>query len=184
MAATYDEQGDYVYPEGFDPDTGEWLEGYEEQRAAWEEQYATARARWEAHCAAHEIEVQKEPALPEPTTGIWPRSEAGVPLLEWRGMKHMTRTPTVAAKCRTCGNEWLIESRVTNTLAQELGLGGRLSRRGTRMEQFGATFTLGASGRRIAAGNEAARQEEQLARLIAMHACRLCRSIDVVLAHA
>jgi small subunit ribosomal protein S1 len=49
MAATYDEQGNYVYPEGFDPDTGEWLEGYEEQRATWEEQYARAHARWEAH---------------------------------------------------------------------------------------------------------------------------------------
>jgi small subunit ribosomal protein S1 len=49
MTATYDEQGNYVYPEGFDPDTGEWLEGYEEQRATWEEQYAKAHARWEAH---------------------------------------------------------------------------------------------------------------------------------------
>ncbi|HEX6246481.1 MAG TPA: 30S ribosomal protein S1, partial [Nocardioidaceae bacterium] len=39
----------YIYPEGFDPETGEWLEGYDEQRAAWEEQYAKAHARWEAH---------------------------------------------------------------------------------------------------------------------------------------
>jgi small subunit ribosomal protein S1 len=49
MTASYDEQGNYIYPEGFDPETGEWLEGYEEQRAAWEEQYAKAHARWEAH---------------------------------------------------------------------------------------------------------------------------------------
>jgi small subunit ribosomal protein S1 len=49
MAATYDEQGNYVYPEGFDSETGEWLEGYEEQRATWEEQYAKAHSRWEAH---------------------------------------------------------------------------------------------------------------------------------------
>ncbi|MCB0909512.1 MAG: 30S ribosomal protein S1, partial [Nocardioidaceae bacterium] len=42
-------QGNYVYPDGFDPETGEWLEGYDEQRAAWEEQYAQAHARWEAH---------------------------------------------------------------------------------------------------------------------------------------
>ena len=49
MTATYDEQGNYIYPEGFDPETGEWLEGYDEQRAAWEEQYAKAHARWEAH---------------------------------------------------------------------------------------------------------------------------------------
>jgi small subunit ribosomal protein S1 len=49
MTATYDEQGNYVYPEGFDPETGEWLEGFEEQRATWEEQYAKAHARWEQH---------------------------------------------------------------------------------------------------------------------------------------
>jgi small subunit ribosomal protein S1 len=49
MTASYDEQGNYIYPEGFDPETGEWLEGYEEQRAVWEEQYAKAHARWEAH---------------------------------------------------------------------------------------------------------------------------------------
>src|SRR5919108_4887939 len=29
MRATYDEQGNYVYPEGFDSETGEWLPGYE-----------------------------------------------------------------------------------------------------------------------------------------------------------
>jgi small subunit ribosomal protein S1 len=49
MSASYDEQGNYIYPEGFDPETGEWLEGYDEQRAVWEQQYAEAHARWEAH---------------------------------------------------------------------------------------------------------------------------------------
>ncbi|GAA1823959.1 30S ribosomal protein S1 [Microlunatus capsulatus] len=49
MAASYDDQGNYLYPEGFDSETGEWLEGYDEQRAAWEQQYAEAHARWEAH---------------------------------------------------------------------------------------------------------------------------------------
>ena len=49
MAASYDDQGNYLYPEGFDPETGEWLEGYDEQRHAWEQQYAEAHARWEAH---------------------------------------------------------------------------------------------------------------------------------------
>jgi small subunit ribosomal protein S1 len=49
MTASYDEQGNYIYPEGFDSETGEWLEGFEEQRATWEEQYAKAHARWEAH---------------------------------------------------------------------------------------------------------------------------------------
>nr|MDQ4008241.1 S1 RNA-binding domain-containing protein [Actinomycetota bacterium] len=49
MSASYDEQGNYIYPEGFDPETGEWLEGYDEQREVWEKQYAEAHARWEAH---------------------------------------------------------------------------------------------------------------------------------------
>ncbi len=49
MPAEYDEQGNYKYPEGFDPETGDWLPGYEEQREAWERQYAEARARFEAH---------------------------------------------------------------------------------------------------------------------------------------
>ena len=49
MAATYDNEGNYIYPEGFDPETGEWLEGYDKQRETWETQYAEARTRWEAH---------------------------------------------------------------------------------------------------------------------------------------
>ena len=49
MADSYDEQGNYIFPEGFDPETNEWKPGYEEQQAAWEQQYAEAQARWEAH---------------------------------------------------------------------------------------------------------------------------------------
>ncbi|HEY7717591.1 MAG TPA: 30S ribosomal protein S1, partial [Pedococcus sp.] len=45
----YDEQGNYKYPEGFDPETNEWLEGFDAQREKWEKQYAEAHARWEAH---------------------------------------------------------------------------------------------------------------------------------------
>jgi small subunit ribosomal protein S1 len=49
MAASYDDQGNYIYPEGFDPETGEWLEGYDAARETWEKQYADAQARFEAH---------------------------------------------------------------------------------------------------------------------------------------
>jgi small subunit ribosomal protein S1 len=49
MTAEYDEQGNYKYPEGFDPETGEWLSGYDSEREEWERQYAEARERWEAH---------------------------------------------------------------------------------------------------------------------------------------
>jgi small subunit ribosomal protein S1 len=49
MPAQYDEAGNYLYPEGFDSDSQQWLPGYEEQQAEWERQYAEAHARWEAH---------------------------------------------------------------------------------------------------------------------------------------
>ena len=45
----YDEQGNYKYPEGFDPATNEWIAGYEKQREEWESQYATAHDLWEQH---------------------------------------------------------------------------------------------------------------------------------------
>jgi small subunit ribosomal protein S1 len=64
MTASYDEQGNYIYPEGFDPETGEWLEGFDEQRAVWEEQYAKAHARWEAH-----VKQQAEAAKAEVEAG-------------------------------------------------------------------------------------------------------------------
>ena len=49
MAQEYDEAGNYKYPEGFDPETQEWLEGFDTQREEWERQYAEAHARWESH---------------------------------------------------------------------------------------------------------------------------------------
>ena len=49
MTASYDDAGNYIYPEGFDPETQEWKAGYEEQQRAWEQQYAEAQARWLAH---------------------------------------------------------------------------------------------------------------------------------------
>src|ERR687886_277148 len=51
MAAEYDDQGNYIYPEGFDVETGEWKEGFEAQREAWERQYAEAHQRYEQHIA-------------------------------------------------------------------------------------------------------------------------------------
>jgi small subunit ribosomal protein S1 len=49
MEAHYDEQGNYIYPEGFDPESQQWLAGYEAQQAEWERQYADARRRYEQH---------------------------------------------------------------------------------------------------------------------------------------
>ncbi len=49
MEAQYDDKGNYIYPEGFDPQTNDWLPGFDEQREAWEKRYASARERFEAH---------------------------------------------------------------------------------------------------------------------------------------
>src|SRR5215203_799534 len=49
MVTEYDEQGNYKFPEGFDPETNEWKEGFDAQREKWEQEYAAAQARWEAH---------------------------------------------------------------------------------------------------------------------------------------
>ena len=46
--SAYDEPGNYIYPEGFDPETSEWLPGFD-CRAEWEAQYAKAHERLEAH---------------------------------------------------------------------------------------------------------------------------------------
>ncbi|MGO3678451.1 MAG: 30S ribosomal protein S1, partial [Microbacteriaceae bacterium] len=49
MTTEYDENGEYKYPEGFDPETQEWKEGFETEREKWEQEYAAAQSRWEAH---------------------------------------------------------------------------------------------------------------------------------------
>ena len=49
MPLSYDEDGGYIGPEGFDPERGEWKEGFEDQRTEWERQYNEAYARWQQH---------------------------------------------------------------------------------------------------------------------------------------
>ncbi|MCH4249891.1 MAG: 30S ribosomal protein S1 [Microbacteriaceae bacterium] len=49
MVTEYDENGNYKYPEGFDPETNEWKPGFEEARDKWEKEYAAAQSLWEAH---------------------------------------------------------------------------------------------------------------------------------------
>jgi small subunit ribosomal protein S1 len=54
MADSYDEAGNYIFPEGFDADTNEWLEGFEKQRDEWESRYAEAERRHKMHTAQME----------------------------------------------------------------------------------------------------------------------------------
>ena len=68
MAATYDAQGNYIYPEGFDPETNDWKPGFDEQRAAWENQYAEAQRRWELH-KQQVVDAEKAEATASVDTG-------------------------------------------------------------------------------------------------------------------
>ncbi|SDB80176.1 SSU ribosomal protein S1P [Raineyella antarctica] len=68
MAATYDAQGNYIYPEGFDPETNDWKPGFDEQRAAWENQYAEAQRRWELH-KQQVVDAEKAEATAAVDTG-------------------------------------------------------------------------------------------------------------------
>jgi small subunit ribosomal protein S1 len=49
MADSYDEAGNYIFPEGFDSATNEWLEGFDKQRSEWEARYAEAERRHKMH---------------------------------------------------------------------------------------------------------------------------------------
>jgi small subunit ribosomal protein S1 len=72
MPTEYDDKGNYAYPEGFNVETGEWLDGFDDQRKVWEQQYADAQARWESHKAqvAHMASIVIEPVeRPEDETG-------------------------------------------------------------------------------------------------------------------
>jgi hypothetical protein len=112
-----------------------------------------------------------------------PRAPVGerVPVDRWRGMRFMTHSNAVDVQCKRCGHTYTIAGKVANTIAEQQGLANRLIRWGTRTERLGATFTLGASGRRIAAGNEAERQDMELSAVLGMAACPKCGSRDVVL---
>jgi small subunit ribosomal protein S1 len=75
MAASYDDQGNYIYPEGFDPEANDWLPGYEKQREEWERQYAEAQSRFEQHQAQvtkareADAEAAAEAGAPTPSSG-------------------------------------------------------------------------------------------------------------------
>ena len=83
MSADYDENGQYRYPEGFDPATSEWKSGYEEARTKWEKEYAEAHARWELHKVQakadfeHLATLQDAAPAQEPTSSTGETSDQG-----------------------------------------------------------------------------------------------------------
>jgi small subunit ribosomal protein S1 len=65
MADSYDEQGNYIFPEGFDAETNEWLEGFDSQRTEWEARYAEAERRHKMHTTQMEKFAEAEAAAAE-----------------------------------------------------------------------------------------------------------------------
>ncbi|HEY7854337.1 MAG TPA: 30S ribosomal protein S1 [Aquiluna sp.] len=77
MSADYDENGQYRYPEGFDPATSEWKAGYEEARTKWEAEYSEAHARWERHKLQAKAAFEHLANLPDSAPAQEPSSSAG-----------------------------------------------------------------------------------------------------------
>ncbi|RSZ66054.1 30S ribosomal protein S1 [Corynebacterium hylobatis] len=83
MADSYDEQGNYIFPEGFDPETNEWLPEFDEQRQAWEARYAEADRRHQLHTAQIERHrVAAEQAAEQAATNYSSESEDAAPASE------------------------------------------------------------------------------------------------------
>ncbi len=78
----YDDQGNFVPPEGFDVATGEWLDGFDTQREAWEKQYADAHAVYESHlkqiakAQAADAEAAEPSNYSSSTEGTAPEADA------------------------------------------------------------------------------------------------------------
>jgi small subunit ribosomal protein S1 len=81
MADSYDEQGNYIFPEGFDPETNEWLDGFEKQRAEWEARYAEAERRHKMHTA----QMEKFAAAEAAAGAEQPQANGGAPAEEQQG---------------------------------------------------------------------------------------------------
>ena len=83
MADQYDDAGNYIFPEGFDSETNEWLEGFEKQRGDWERRYAEAEKRHDAHkvqmekSARDEAEAASETNYSSETTSAGEDTEGG-----------------------------------------------------------------------------------------------------------
>jgi small subunit ribosomal protein S1 len=77
MSADYDENGQYRYPEGFDPATSEWKSGYEEARSKWEAEYSEAHARWELHKVQAKAAFEHLATLPDAAPAQEPSASAG-----------------------------------------------------------------------------------------------------------
>jgi small subunit ribosomal protein S1 len=103
MAASYDAEGNYLYPEGFDADTGEWREGFEAQREEWERQYAEAQARFEAH--RKQIAAAKEADAEAAAGGSYSSDDAAGPDAPATGGTLASDEALAALRAKLAGGE-------------------------------------------------------------------------------
>jgi hypothetical protein len=83
MPDNYDEEGEYLVPEGFDAENGVWLPGYERERDEWEEQHAAARARFDARRSLFRIDgCNLEVTVPVTGTELAKGASIRLPLLD------------------------------------------------------------------------------------------------------
>ncbi|WP_037807419.1 cold shock domain-containing protein [Streptomyces sp. NRRL S-1448] len=75
MPARYDKDGKYIYPEGFDAKTDDWLPGFEEQRDEWNRRFSEAEDLFRAH-QRHLLERRAD--APNPSEGKRGDQTAGV----------------------------------------------------------------------------------------------------------
>jgi small subunit ribosomal protein S1 len=121
MAATYDEGGNYVYPEGFDPSTNDWLPGFEKQREEWERQYAEAQTRFEAHQKQITDARASEAAAAEETSYS---SDSGAAPAE-RAASASTSSAPAAARADVPASGTLATDEALAALREKLAGGGR-----------------------------------------------------------
>src|SRR5947208_1338337 len=133
MSATYDAEGNYVYPDGFDPVTGEWLEGFEKQREEWERQYAEARQRWEAHtkqvptARAADTVAAAAPSSGPPAAGR--HRASGIGSASWRARRRGSRPVRVicmvwsGAGCASSLRSWTPTPPAGGVGVQDLATG-------------------------------------------------------------
>ncbi|MGP6174909.1 30S ribosomal protein S1 [Corynebacterium sp. A21] len=80
MADSYDDQGNYIFPEGFDAETNEWLPEFDEQRQVWEGRYAESERRFQLHTAQIERHrVAAAEAAEQSATNYSSESEEAAP---------------------------------------------------------------------------------------------------------
>lgn len=129
MTPEYDDAGNYIYPDGFDPETNEWLPGAERQRAEWEQRYAAARALYERHMRqVTAARPPKAPAKKPPARPALTQREVEIVRMVAQG-----RTDAAIGESLSLSRQGVFKS--LTRIHDKLGLRGRVNLRRYAIEQ-------------------------------------------------